>query len=832
MEKMNWKKYLVLVSVFFVSLFILAFLNQTKAEAGTEEFVPEHGIPLMIIRIDESAEGINIAKENDPDHEYGTIKQMNDSGDHSVRCIGTTELKVPEGYSGGYGSLPYELTTGELKLEYIRGRGNGSWFGAKKPYKIKLDKKQDFLGMGKSKEWALLAERMDPTLMKNRISFDMGRKMGLNYTPQLVPVEVVMIGSKSGAEYLGVFNLAETIKLEKSRIDLSEPGKDATEEEGENNITGSYIVSFYNAFRDIGEPKSNRFFTDVLNGTYGFLNKEPEYESEDLTEAEKKQRAYIRQYINDTEKLIMSSNYIDHDLHMQIDERMDLKSAADYWWVTLFARNTDGYYTSSTYMYKEKDGKLYWGPLWDFDVAYGRAFMATSGVFTNGFGEVNPFPWITQLRKSDPEFVKLLKERWHALDGLLDEFVKEGGLLDQYKNEVALAQEADYKKWSSVPGLTFYYAVKDYDRAVEKLRTFIEKRRAWINANLDSVGSFLTVSFDSGEGEGSMEDIINLQEGRKMQLPACGFSPKEGSCKAFDYWQINGQKYQAGETVVIKKDTAVTAVWKTEHTWKDANCTEPRTCAVCGKTEGEPLGHNWDNGKVTKKPTCKDCGERTFSCRNCNETISVPVDRVAHEFKKDTTPATLSKNGSVVVSCKFCGKVKSKTTVYRPKSFALESSGYVYNGSRRTPAVKVTDTKGKIIAASNYTLKYTNNKNVGDASVTIRFKGKYSGEKKLNFRIVPRSTSISKVTPGAKSFTVYWKKQSTQTTGYEIQYSTTKDFKSGNQTVKVTSNAATSKRIAQLKENKTYYVRIRTYKTAEGKKYYSGWSKTKSVKMK
>lgn len=95
---------------------------------------------------------------------------------------------------------------------------------------------------------------------------------------------------------------------------------------------------------------------------------------------------------------------------------------------------------------------------------------------------------------------------------------------------------------------------------------------------------------------------------------------------------------------------------------------------------------------------------------------------------------------------------------------------------------------------------------------------------------------MSKVTAGKKQFTAKWSKNTSQTTGYEVQYSTNKNFKSGNNTVNINKNKTTSNTIKNLKEKKKYYVRIRTYKTVKvnGKnvKLYSGWSKVKNVTTK
>ena len=114
----------------------------------------------------------------------------------------------------------------------------------------------------------------------------------------------------------------------------------------------------------------------------------------------------------------------------------------------------------------------------------------------------------------------------------------------------------------------------------------------------------------------------------------------------------------------------------------------------------------------------------------------------------------------------------------------------------------------------------------------VTLKGNYTGSKDFEFTIKPKGTSLSKLTAGKKQFKATWKAQKTQTTGYEVQYSTNKNFKSGNKTVNIKKNKTTSETVKKLKAKKKYYVRIRTYKKVNGKTYYSSWSKAKAVKTK
>ena len=158
-----------------------------------------------------------------------------------------------------------------------------------------------------------------------------------------------------------------------------------------------------------------------------------------------------------------------------------------------------------------------------------------------------------------------------------------------------------------------------------------------------------------------------------------------------------------------------------------------------------------------------------------------------------------------------------------------------YTGKAQQPTVVITDTTGQTVDSSNYTLTYSNNKNVGQAAVTATGIGNYTGTLTAVFNIVPKGTNLSKVIAKKKSFLAKWKKQSAQTSGYELQYATNAKFK-GAKIKTVKKNKTTSIAVKKLKSKKKYYVRVRTYKTVKinGKstKLYSNWSKAKKVKVK
>ena len=168
---------------------------------------------------------------------------------------------------------------------------------------------------------------------------------------------------------------------------------------------------------------------------------------------------------------------------------------------------------------------------------------------------------------------------------------------------------------------------------------------------------------------------------------------------------------------------------------------------------------------------------------------------------------------------------------------------FVMKGAPELGARIVSDLAGEgshrqaLKGGVDYNVSYPKDmKNVGKYTVKVTFKENYSGSKSLTYSINPKGTGVSKVTAAKKGFKVTWKKQKTQTTGYQVQYSTDKNFKKNNKTVTISKNSTTSKSVGKLKAKKKYYVRVRTYKTVKfgGKrvKLYSGWSKAKSVTTK
>ena len=414
----------------------------------------DNGLPVVYV---------TVGAGDDSDY---ALTDVNNSPDHSFKATGTVRIDVPDGYKGDYSDVVLEDTE-ELPLEYIRGRGNFTWQLDKKPYKLKLEKKAELLGMGKNKHWALLANRCDYSFIRNRIVGYISERLGFEYTPKMLPVDLVING-----KYAGSYYLSETVRIGGNRLDIDEL---TPEDEEEPEITGSYLMSMYPFFFRNEYDERNVYTTgegvDVWFESPEFFN--PQGDAEGTA----KQLEYIKSYIDTLEGAIMSDNFKTED-GTPYTELMDIKTAADFWLVQEFVANDDAMISASNYFYKKRGDKLYWGPLWDFDFSMGLSLTEPEGFYHAGM------KWLDRLRAYEPEYQKVLRERPDVLDGILDDVLKEGGILDKYAAEVRNSALDDEKYWGSSDML--YRDREAFDKEVEDIRDWLTKRRAWVNEHIDT----------------------------------------------------------------------------------------------------------------------------------------------------------------------------------------------------------------------------------------------------------------------------------------------------------------------------------------------------------
>ena len=302
---------------------------------------------------------------------------------------------------------------------------------------------------------------------------------------------------------------------------------------------------------------------------------------------------------------------------------------------------------------------------------------------------------------------------------------------------------------------------------------------------------------------------------------------------------------------------------KVEVTKNEDGCvtTYTATATFGDKTETDTKSEG--EHKLTKvdgvAATCeKDGTKEYYTCSECNgkfydekgekkvekdEDLVIPA---GHELEKvEAKAATTEADGNnAYYVCDNCKKAftdkdaKTETkaedqVIAKIASAKTKSASYTYNGKSKSPTVNVTDSKGNVISEDNYTLEYKNGrKNVGTHDVVITFNGeKYDGSMVVSYKINPAATKNLKLKAGSKRFTAKWTKKSPQVTGYQIQYSRNSSF-SKRSNKWISSYKTTSATVKNLSAKKKYYVRIRTYKTVDGTKYYSKWAKVKTVTTK
>ena len=262
--------------------------------------------------------------------------------------------------------------------------------------------------------------------------------------------------------------------------------------------------------------------------------------------------------------------------------------------------------------------------------------------------------------------------------------------------------------------------------------------------------------------------------------------------------------------------------------------TEP-TCTEDGFEEGVycPDCETWLSGHgviakfghkiVTDKavaPTCTRSGKTEGKhCSVCGTIITEQktVSATGHTYKTTKTLATTSKDGKTVTACTVCGYVSKTITYYKASSIKLSATAYTYNGKAQKPTVTVKNSKGTTLKnGTDYTVAYSSGcKNTGKYTVTVKFKGNYTGSKSLSFNILPGKTSSLTASQSTTSIKATWKAV-TGASGYKVTL-----YSAKNKAIKTVYTTKTAASFTKLSQGTTYKIRVTAYKTIDGKKVYS-----------
>ena len=247
--------------------------------------------------------------------------------------------------------------------------------------------------------------------------------------------------------------------------------------------------------------------------------------------------------------------------------------------------------------------------------------------------------------------------------------------------------------------------------------------------------------------------------------------------------------------------------------------------------------HSYTN-RITKQPTCTVSGTRTYTC-SCGDSYTETIPATGHKSSGWIVDkaASIGVKGSKHKECTVCKKVLETAEIpalsrisISKANVTLSTSTYAYDGKAKKPGVTVKLNGKTLKNGTDYSVTYSNNTKVGTAKVTIKGKGNYSGTVTKTFKINPAKQEIQKLTAKSKAFFVDWA-QKGSATGYEIQYATNSKFTSAKK-VTITNKKTDKTTVSKLSGKKKYYVRVRSYTTVKGTKYYGTWSASKSVTTK
>jgi len=360
----------------------------------------------------------------------------------------------------------------------IEIRGSSSSFFEKKSYGFETQEENgenlnvSLLGLPKENDWILSGPYSDKSLLRNAVTFSLGRSMG-RYASRYKFCELVLNG-----EYLGLYMLMEKIKRDKNRVDIAK--LKAEENEGED-VRGGYIIKVdkkegeYDGWTSYSNPPRSGWKPIFFQYVY------PKHDS--ITTAQKE---YIQNYIMDFEKSLNKSAFRDPLTGYQ--PYVDMTSFADMFIINELTKDIDGY-RFSTFMYKNKNGPLTMGPIWDFNLGYGnvdygseRAMETDGWMYNTGGARMYWFPRMM----TDRAFKERLRDRWFELRRGAFSNDRIHALIDSLAAHIDEAQARNFQRW---PVLGKYlwpnsFVGESWQQELDFLVNWIDERLAWMDANM------------------------------------------------------------------------------------------------------------------------------------------------------------------------------------------------------------------------------------------------------------------------------------------------------------------------------------------------------------
>lgn len=515
------------------------------------------------------------------------------------------EMKIVD---NGSGQLNHPSDTnynynGYIGIEY---RGQVSQGFPKKSYgfetltstDLAITQNVSILGMPAESDWIFGASAIDPSFVKNVLTYNLGNRTG-RYASRTRFVEVILNG-----EYHGIFILSEKIKRGADRVNIS---KLKTTDISGLNLTGGYIVSF-----DVpeGNLRWHSAHPSICQPSFRAMQEVVYPKAVDL---QTQQGLYIKNFITNFENLLYAENFNPVTGYQQY---VDLGSFVDYFLVTEITKNLDGY-SRSTYFYKEKDkptkvGKINMGPLWDYDLGYSNGYngwtfeqnMSRTNQYTN------PLPFWWENLAKDTAFVQLAQRRWKQLRQNQFSTQKINNLLDSCENVLSVggATIRNAQKWN-VSGVI--------STIMQTQKTWVQNRLNWIDNNIDQLGYYVkpynttefcvgnTPIFEGVSGIGTN----SWSKGNIFQTNALTFSPTiEGTYNlSYSFSEGTTCTYTGSKTItrqIIPKNTTVqSGDWGAKNTWSCGAVPISTQNAIIAGGHAIAISGNYVASKITFSTT-------------------------------------------------------------------------------------------------------------------------------------------------------------------------------------------------------------------------------------
>ena len=355
-----------------------------------------------------------------------------------------------EGVASIIGGENYpDLVEAEMK---IKGRGNSTWWQGgvwgKKPYQIKFDDKTEVLNIPKDKKWVLLAELSDKSLIRNKISREMGDISRFDYVPKAEYVELFI-----NDQHAGTYLIGQKVEESKNRVNVGDKG---------------YLIEI---------DQTNRIDEDDVYFTTDGWSKFPSNLfniKEPSLELNSSEYNLIKNHIINFEEALFGDNFTDANLGYRAF--IDLDSFIDWYLINEICKNQDAATYSSIYFNYIPGEKIKMGPLWDFDLAYGNVDYSNA-TYPEGF-HIKSNPWYKRMFE-DPYFNSLVKDRFLYYETNLDMLLNKIDLIEKYLEK---SQQKNFEIWPILgqyvwPNPVYY---DTHHEEVEHLKDWIEQRMTWL----------------------------------------------------------------------------------------------------------------------------------------------------------------------------------------------------------------------------------------------------------------------------------------------------------------------------------------------------------------